>query len=287
MATLYSLFHLAHQKSRKTPSCSFNKGKKQRKISILLLSICLIPMSTNANSAFSDELTEAYTYAQQLNMVSKTPLAQAQLSEPITRAESAKILGIRAEHTLRIRTNPEINCQWSDGKAISREQLARIISICQRGIIDETNQQFRPQEILTRGEFAQMLSHALRGKLYDQTAPSKPLHLAMLKKIGIIQDDNPERKETKASLLLMLYRASKKVHIVAENQVIPRSFREAGCENPLTKISCQLGNPACPQLCQQAIKTAAIPTLKISNLSPKERYQDHTLSELFAQTLSS
>ncbi len=57
--------------------------------------------------------------------------------------------------------------------------------------------------------------------------------------------------------MLMLQRASKKIEIIAETPTAPKSLTEAGCDDPLTKMSCLLGNPLCPTACKVIYQTSS------------------------------
>jgi len=67
---------------------------------------------------------------------------------------------------------------------------------------------FNPSDTVTRAQFGTILSRALYGSAYKNDEIYYIDHLQALKDNGIITNSNPELKETRGYVMLMLMRAT-------------------------------------------------------------------------------
>jgi hypothetical protein len=70
-------------------------------------------------------------------------------------------------------------------------------------------EEFNPNGVVIRAEFGTVLSRALYGTTYNGGIPYYLLHLNALKANGIITNTDPNLKEVREYVMLMLMRAKK------------------------------------------------------------------------------
>ena len=91
-----------------------------------------------------------------------------------------------------------------------------IMRSCQLGLMGlDTNgkalSKFRPNDLVTRAHFAAIFSRLLFGDKYDGGKPYYEKHIAGLATHGIIKSkQNPDMKERRGYVMLMMMRADKK-----------------------------------------------------------------------------
>ena len=159
---------------------------------------------------YSREFNNAYTFAYKNWITTMDSIDKANMNWPLTRIAMAKMLSNYAMNVLGkkpaniiVPNFPDVSSQLNEdyGWAVT---LAYQLWIMWIGI-----DKFRPNDLVTRAEFGTALSRMLYG-LEDWTGAYYSTHLAKLKEEWIINNDNPDLKELRGYVMLMLMRSALK-----------------------------------------------------------------------------
>ena len=157
----------------------------------------------------------AYNWAFENGITTKPTIQQAKIDKPISRAEMAKMISQYAVNVEYKIPNPAEKCNFKDISKVTPDLIPYIKEVCQLGIMGRNSDgtvspNFNPYGLVTRAQFATMLSRVLYGNVYDTTKWNyRDKHMQTLYNKGIIKAMNPIIYEQRWWIFLMLYRSSK------------------------------------------------------------------------------
>lgn len=164
----------------------------------------------------SQELVEAYVFGRSMNMTTVNNICNANLLWPLRRKEMAKFSSMFALKALGKEPDKTRECSWNDGKDETDEMKAFMELSCQlgnmglkrSGAIDE---KFRPNDKVTIGEFATLVSRMLFGTVHNtpenDPRPWYQEHTKALKKAWIMtQIDKPSNEQLRWYALIVFKR---------------------------------------------------------------------------------
>ncbi|MFA5748187.1 MAG: S-layer homology domain-containing protein [Candidatus Absconditabacterales bacterium] len=166
-------------------------------------------------SPFSVELNDAYKYAFANRITTMNTIQKADMEGKLIRSHMAKMVSNYAIKVLGKTINTGLSCNFNDVDNETSEIKLYIKISCQLGLMgwnsDGTiqNENFNPKDEVTRAQFGTILSRAIYGTKYNGGTPYYLNHLNALKKNEIITNTNPELKELRGFVMLMMMRANK------------------------------------------------------------------------------
>ena len=174
---------------------------------------------TITNTELSKEEKEqqtAYERAYENKITTLYPQKEARLFEPITRAELAKMMSVYTTKFLKkIPISWKLGCSDFQDKDQTSPELAGFMqTACELEIMGLHSDGktplslFRPNDLVSRAEFATVLSRMKRGNQYDNNQPEWRWedHLKNLHEKMIITIPDPNIIELRGRILLMLHR---------------------------------------------------------------------------------
>ena len=172
---------------------------------------------TVSDTIDTNELRNAYFYALDRGLIS-TASADARLYDKIRRRDLAKLIAIYAKNVVWLVPSTTRNCAFTDLSKETIESKAYIMRACRLGIMwvhkdgDTPKVKFDPNNLVTRAEFATVLSRLLYDGTYNVPLNSTyqwyELHMRALKAKWVIKNiSQPRLLETKWFVLIMLQRA--------------------------------------------------------------------------------
>ena len=163
---------------------------------------------------FNTEFKEAYSYAKQNWITTKSSINEAGMYSPLTRIQMAKMLSNYAINVLW--REPNIS-KWMvnfvDVTDKMNNQYDYWVTLAyQLGImwINMPNNKFRPDDVVTRAEFASAFSRMLYWTSdwkYEFTSKYYTNHMQKLKQEWIINNTTPNMKELRWYVMIMLMRS--------------------------------------------------------------------------------
>ena len=177
--------------------------------SAFLISLANIPASVFAASdSYSPELQDAYQFAFQNNITTMDNIDKANMNGWLTRIAMAKMLANYAMNILGKKPANTIVPKFPDvSEKLDDDYNWAVTLAYQLGIMWLGIDKFRPNDWVTRAEFATALSRMLY-----ETADGNPYyttHLAKLKSEWIISNDDSSLQEKRWYVMLMLMRSNK------------------------------------------------------------------------------
>ncbi len=160
-------------------------------------------------SEYSTEFNNAYLYAYNIGITTIKTIQQADMWGSLFRAPMAKMMVNYAIKVLDKTPDTWAVCEFNDIANQSTEMKTYIKLACQLGLMWVGMINFEPNTGVTRAQFGTVLSRALYGKTYDGVTPYYIGHLSALKAADIISNTNPDLKEVRGYVMLMLMRAKK------------------------------------------------------------------------------
>ena len=176
-------------------------------------------MESAIKSSYSQELKDAYTYAFVRGITTKGTIQQAELDRGMTRAEMAKMMAEFAQKVLGKKATKTDLPKYADISEIKWDlfdyiQLAYQLQIMGIDAKGNAMENFNPHGLVSRAEFATVLSRVLFGDKHNQTgADFYTSHLNALKEHGVLKNTNPEMQELRGWVMLMLMRTESKINI--------------------------------------------------------------------------
>jgi len=170
-------------------------------------------------TAYTKEINDAYNFAYTFGITNIEPCTKARLKDSITRAELAKMLVYFVTKILwwtENRVNDPACYNFADIGHLSQEMQTYITTSCTLGIMwlnpDWTVlHNFMPSAPVYRRHLATTISRILREKKYE-ALPWEPFyqrHIRALVQNNIIKLQNPELKETRGRVMIILQRIYK------------------------------------------------------------------------------
>jgi hypothetical protein len=162
-----------------------------------------------------DELTQAYNFAYYRWITTQPTIESANLNSALTRIQMAKMLSYYAIRVLWKNPDTTKKVKFRDVTEAKDKQYDNGVTLAyQLGImwINMKDNKFRPNDIVTRGEFVTALSRLLYNTddwEYKWTGKYYELHMKKLYNEWIITKINPKMKENRWYVLIMLLRTVK------------------------------------------------------------------------------
>jgi len=165
---------------------------------------------TDANK-YPDELLEAYAYSYLRWITTMSTIEKADMYGLLTRIALAKMMSnyVLSEWLQELDTSKE--CKFPDvPESLDSAYDNGMTKACQLGLMGVDITKFNPYKIVSRAEFATVLSRALRWAKYNGGVPFYTKHLQALKDKEIMTKiENPEQQELRAWTMLILMRIRK------------------------------------------------------------------------------
>ena len=160
------------------------------------------------NNWFSDEFNEAYEFAFKNWITTMDAIEKADMNWGLTRIAMAKMLSQYAINILGKTPDTSKTPDFKDVPAQLDADYNNWITLAyQLGIMGVGIDKFRPYDWVTRAEFGTALSRMLYG--LEDGNPYYTTHLAKLKSEWIISNDDPDLKEVRGYVMIMLMRSAK------------------------------------------------------------------------------
>ena len=175
-------------------------------LSLLCISSSVFASCDFSNSTFEQERNESYFRACNKWIISDWNISDARLDKELTRIEMARMLNIFSMEIMWNEEDPSKNCNWYSD-LINYSDISTASRACHLWIMWIWIDKFRPNDSVSRAEFWTVLSRILYWEQFNVTEwEYYKLHLQALKNNWIISNDNPNIKEMKWYVLLMLKR---------------------------------------------------------------------------------
>jgi hypothetical protein len=156
-------------------------------------------------------LVEAYAYSYLRWITTMPTIEKADMYGPLTRIALAKMMSnyVLSEWLQELDTSKE--CKFSDvPESLDSAYDNSVTRACQLGLMGVDITKFNPYKIVSRAEFATVLSRASWWAENDGGIPFYTKHLQALKDKEIMTKvENPEQQELRAWTMLMLMRIRK------------------------------------------------------------------------------
>ena len=157
---------------------------------------------------YSREFNNAYIFAYKNWITTMDDISKADMNGPLTRIAMAKMLSNYAINILWKTPDTSKNISFPDvDEKLNSDYNNWVILAYQLWIMWIWIEKFRPYDEVSRAEFGTALSRMLFG-LTDWTDNYYSTHLSKLKSEWIISNDNPELKELRWYVMLMLMRSA-------------------------------------------------------------------------------
>ena len=170
------------------------------------------------DSNYTEEFNRAYQFSSNNNITSTPTIKDAKMYTPLTRIQMAKMLSQYAMNVLdqepdmsrwfmkfRDVTN-KMNAEYDNAVTLSYQLWIMWINM--------PNNEFRPNDIVTRWEFATALSRMMywtSDGIYKQTAKYYTLHIQKLEQEKILTKVDPTMTELRWYVMIMLMRLASKL----------------------------------------------------------------------------
>ena len=158
---------------------------------------------------YTREMNNAYRFAYMNGITTMKTIDQADMNWSLNRIAMAKMLSQYAINILKKKPDTSKKCNFTDVTAQMDSDYSNWVTLaCQLWIMWVGITNFRPNDDVTRAEFWTALSRMLFWWA-DWAEQYYSTHLAKLKQEWIINNDNPELKELRGYVMLMLMRSAK------------------------------------------------------------------------------
>ncbi len=161
-------------------------------------------------SPYPDEWNFAYLYAYDLWITTMKTIQQANMEGNLIRMHMAKMMVNYAIKVLGKYPDTSLSCEFDDIANETTEMKNYIKRACQLGLMGQGITHFDPRWEVTRAQFGTVLSRAMYNNQYEWWTPYYLNHLNGLQSKGIITNIDPNLKEIRAYVMLMMMRAAKK-----------------------------------------------------------------------------
>ena len=171
--------------------------------------------NTSSNPDYSTEFQEAYEFAYKKWITTMPTIERANMNWKLTRIAMAKMLSQYAINILWQTPNTLHNIKFNDVSDEQNYQYNNWVTLAyQLGIMWQNMSwnNFRPDDEVTRAEFATALSRMLYKTSdweYKSTSKYYIRHIEKLMKEWIITKDDPNMKELRGYVMIMLMRSAK------------------------------------------------------------------------------
>ena len=183
-----------------------------------------VPMTeAQAVAKFGQEQIDAYKWAHDKGITTMDTVEDARLDQPLTRAELAKMMVV---YMVKIANKSPVvtgTVSYPDVKSEELGDLAGYIQLAYQfqimGIDANGNpiDEFNPNGLVTRWEYATVFSRVLFGSLFNQEWEDfYSKHIAALNAAGILTNTDPTIQEMRGWVMLMMYRSSQNLEEIAK-----------------------------------------------------------------------
>ena len=170
----------------------------------------------DAQGITNPEILSAYEWALKNGITTQSPIVNARLLDPITRAELAKMLSVFTQkYTEKKVVVGKVGCDaYQDLSETNAELVGYIKTACELEIMwlqsdgKTPLEKFMPDQRVSRAELVTVLSRILYGNQYDNWSSERwwEWHMKKLSEDQIVKDTTPTIQEIRARVLLMLFR---------------------------------------------------------------------------------
>ena len=158
---------------------------------------------------YSEEFQNAYQFAFKNWITTMDSIEKADIEFPLTRIAMAKMLSFYAINVLWKKPANKVVPKFPDVDGKLNEDYGWAVDLAyQLWIMWIWIEKFRPYDLVPRSEFGTALSRMLFG-LGDWDGAYYETHLKKLKEEWIITNDNPDLKEVRWYVMIMLMRSAK------------------------------------------------------------------------------
>ena len=171
--------------------------------------------SNTSDNSYTNEQKEAYEFAKENGITTKDTIQSAQMNGKLTRIAMAKMLSQYAINVLWQTPDTSKTIKFKDVTSKKDADYDNGVTLAyQLGIMWQNmpNNNFRPNDEVTRAEFATALSRMAYGTSdweYKATSKYYIHHMEKLVKEWIITKDDPNMKELRWYVMIMLMRSAK------------------------------------------------------------------------------
>lgn len=153
--------------------------KQFKKLFAVVASVAMAAtmLPTTFAATYSTEVEGAYSYAYANSITTVSTIDAANPYGKATRAQVAKMIANWAEKE----ADDSIACSFSDSAAAEGDLAEYMVKACKMGLMGQGITAFRPNDTVTRGEFATVLSRALWGEENNGGTPFYTKHMEALK----------------------------------------------------------------------------------------------------------
>ena len=154
------------------------------------------------------EQIKAWFWAFQNGITNKKTLKEANIEGTLTRIEMAKMLANYAINILKKEPDTSKDCSFPDvPTALDEAYDQGVTHACQLGIMGVGIDEFRPEDPVSRAEFATAIGRGLY-KIKDGEEVRYATHLHILHNLWVIRNTNPELEELRWRVMIMLMRSA-------------------------------------------------------------------------------
>lgn len=158
---------------------------------------------------YTREMNDAYEFAYKNWITTTKNIEKAKMNTPLTRIAMAKMLSYYATNVLWQKPDTTKTIKFNDVTDKQNSDYNNAVTLSYQLWImwqNMKNNNFRPNDEVTRAEFATALSRMLYST--PDWSPYYTTHLNKLKQEGIITNNNPKLKEKRWYVMIMLMRTT-------------------------------------------------------------------------------
>ena len=165
------------------------------------------PIATYAAVAVDAETSDAIAWAYDTGLTKYSDANTFMPFNNLTREQAAKFASEFAETVLEIEADSTRTtvCEYKDASIMDATLVDSVTKACQQSIMMGYQGNFMPKQLLTRGQFATMVSRMLGG---IDAMSTEQAHFDYLKDLGIMNVANLTSTITRGDATLMLYRVA-------------------------------------------------------------------------------
>ena len=174
------------------------------------VSILIWVLFTSVVFSYTQETMDAYLWAFKNWITTQKTIEKANINWNLTRQAMAKMIVNFSKNILKtaqVKTSNSNACKFTDEKDITEDLRDSVKEACELWLMWQWVKIFDPKDTLSRAQFWTILSRALWWDTYDWWEPYYEKHLIALQEAWIMSNiDNPERKEIRWNVMIMLMR---------------------------------------------------------------------------------
>ena len=165
---------------------------------------------TSGTFSYTQETMDAYLWAYKNWITTQKTIEKANINWDLTRQAMAKMIVNFSKNILKtaqVKWNSSDKCNFNDEGSITEDLKESVKEACKLWLMWQWVDNFDPKDTLSRAQFWTILSRAIWGNTYDGWDPYYERHLVALQEAWIMSNiDNPDRKELRWNVMIMLMR---------------------------------------------------------------------------------